>query len=133
MKRIIRIFFVSLLAIWLAAKLIGGFSYEGGPQTLILAAAAFTVINIFIRPLLRLFFLPLNILTLGLFSWVVNVLVLYLLVLIISQVNIQAFDFPGFSRQGFIIPAMHLTFLATLIVSSFVISGISGFFNWLAT
>lgn len=133
MKRIIRIFFISLLAIWLAAKIIGGFSYEGGSQTLILAAAAFTVINIFIRPLLRLFFLPLNVLTLGLFSWVVNVLVLYLLVLIIPQVNIQAFDFPGFSRQGFVIPAMRLTFLTTLIVSSFVISGISGFFNWLAT
>lgn len=133
MKRILRIFFIGLLALWLTEKVAEGFSLSGGLQTLVLAAAAFTLLNLFVRPILRLFFLPLNIITLGLFSWVVNVLVLYLLVLIIPQIKIQAFDFPGFSQVGFVIPPLHFTFFLTLVLSSFIISFIAGFFNWLAS
>lgn len=132
MKRILRLFFISLLALWLTTKVVAGFSYTGGFQTLILATAAFTLINLFIRPILRLFFLPLNFLTLGLFSWVVNVAILYILVLIIPQIKISAFDFPGFSWEGFTIPAVHLSFWLVLIITSFVISFISSFLNWLA-
>ena len=132
MKRVLRIFLISLLALWLTAQLVAGFSYEGGFQTLILAAGAFTALNLLVRPILRLFFLPLNLLTLGLFSWVVNIAVLYLLILIIPQIKITPFDFVGFSRQGFTAPAMHFSFLATLVLSSFAISFISSFLNWLA-
>lgn len=132
MKRILRIFLISILALWLTAKLVQGFSYGGGNETLVGAAAAFTGINLFIRPILRLFFLPLNLLTLGLFSWVVNVLVLYILILLISQIKISAFDFPGFGWRGFAIPPMYVSFLFSLIISSFVISFISSFLNWLA-
>lgn len=132
MKRVLRLFFISLFALWLTPKLVAGFSYSGGFQTLVWAAGIFTLINLFVRPFLRLFFLPLNILTLGLFSWAANVLVLYLLMLIVQQIKIVAYDFPGFSWQGFTIPPMHLSFLFALIISSFVISFISSFLNWLA-
>lgn len=132
MKRILRIYLISLFALWLTAQVVGGFSYEGGFQALMVAAGAFTLINLFIRPILRLFFLPLNVLTLGLFSWLINVLILYLLVLLIPQIKISAFDFVGFSREGFIIPNMHMSFFFTLVISSFVISFASSFLNWLA-
>ncbi|MDP3998840.1 MAG: phage holin family protein [bacterium] len=132
MKRILRIFLISVFALWLTARLIDGISIEGGNQTLFFAAAVFTAINLFIRPLLRLLFLPLNLLTLGMFSWVANLLVLYLLVLIVPQVKISPFDFPGFLWSGFTVPAMHLNFIFALAVSSFLISFISSFLNWLA-
>lgn len=132
MKRILRIFLISIFALWLTSKLVQGFSYGGSNETLVGAAAAFTAINLFVRPILRLFFLPLNLLTLGLFSWVVNVLVLYILTLIIPAIKITAFDFPGFSWQGLILPTMHFNLLFAFVVSSFVISFISSFLNWLA-
>lgn len=132
MKRVLRLFFISLFALWLAPKLVTGFSYSGGFQTLAWAAGIFTLINLFVRPFLRLFFLPLNILTLGLFSWAANVLVLYLLMLVVHEIKIVAYNFPGFSWQGFTIPSMYISFLFALIISSFVISFISSFLNWLA-
>lgn len=132
MKGLIRSFFISFYSLWLTPNVVLGFSYSGGIRTLFLAAAAFTGINLFIRPIIRLFFLPLNLLTLGLFSWIVNVLVLYILIRLISQIKIVAFDFPGFSWSGFVIPPMHLSFIFALIVSSFVISFIFSFLNWLA-
>lgn len=132
MKGLIRTFFISLYSLWLAPSVVLGFSYSGGTRTLVLAAAAFTAINLFVRPIIRLFFLPLNLLTLGFFSWMVNVIVLYILITLIPQIKIVAFDFPGFSGNGFIIPPMHLSFIFALIASSFVISFISSFLNWLA-
>lgn len=132
MKRVLRLFLISFVALWLTAQVIKGFIYTGGFPTLVLAAAVFTIINLLVRPILRLFFLPLNLITLGLFSWIINVLALYLLVLVIPQIKISAFDFPGYGWQGFLIPAMHLNFFLTLVVSSFFISLTASFLNWLA-
>ncbi|MBI4100218.1 phage holin family protein [Candidatus Microgenomates bacterium] len=132
MKKVLRLFFISLLALWLTSELITGFTYRGGLTTLIWAAGIFAAMNLFVRPLLRLFFLPLNVVTMGFFSWVVNIIVLYLLTIVVTQVKVRPFDFPGMNYQGFTVPAMHIGFLGAFVVATFTISFIESFFNWLA-
>jgi len=59
--------------------------------TLLLAGFVLAVVNTFIRPVLLIFTLPINVLTLGLFTLVVNALVLLI---------VQALV-PGFGGLGF--------------------------------
>lgn len=132
MKPIIRAFLVNLLALYLLNRLVSGFAYSGGFQTLVLAALALAVINFIIKPLVKLFFLPLNILTLGLFSLVINASMIYLLTLIIRQIKIYPWQFPGISYQGFNVPPIAFNFVATLIICAFTVSFVSAVFNWLA-
>lgn len=131
MKRFLRSFLITLLTLWLTTKIVLGFLYTGGFQTLFLATIAFTFINFFLKPLAKLFFLPLTLLTLGLFSWAINVGMLYLLTIIVTQIKVNAWQFPGFSFQGFIIPKIYFSYFLTLILTSFVISFFSTFFRWL--
>lgn len=131
MKPIIRAFLVNLLALYLLSRLISGFTYSGGFQTLVLAALALAIINFIIKPLVKLFFLPLNILTLGLFSLVINTGMIYLLTLIIRQIKIYPWQFPGISYQGFSAPPVTFNFVTTLIICALIISLISAIFNWL--
>lgn len=84
-------FLVSGLVIMLGAYIIPGVSVDGYLAALI-AALATGLVNAVIRPLLILFTLPLNILTLGLFTFVINAL----LVLLVSAIV------PGFSVDGFL-------------------------------
>jgi putative membrane protein len=58
-------------AFWCAELLIDGISFSG-PFNLIIAAIVFGLVNALIRPVLALLTLPLTVLTLGLFSLVVN-------------------------------------------------------------
>lgn len=71
--------FSNTVGIFAAAQLIRGFSFTGGFQELLIAAAILGLINIFLRPLLKLLFGPFIILTLGLFSIVINAGLLLLL------------------------------------------------------
>ena len=64
-------------ALYVAAWLLTGITYGDSGWTLLIAAAVFTLVNMWLRPIVRLLSLPFIILTLGLFLFVVNVLMLY--------------------------------------------------------
>jgi putative membrane protein len=70
MRLIIRLL-VSALAVLIAARLIPGIEVNGYKGALI-AAVVLGLFNVTIRPVILLLTLPLNLLTLGLFSWVIN-------------------------------------------------------------
>lgn len=80
---------VSALAIGIAAYLIPGI--EVTLVGALVLAVVLGIINVFLKPIINLLTLPLNILTLGLFSLVVNAL----LIMLAGQVV------PGFTVEGF--------------------------------
>ncbi|TSC54147.1 MAG: putative membrane protein [Microgenomates group bacterium LiPW_31] len=131
-KKYLRLFLINLVSFWLVAKLVGGVNYSGGFQTLAWAALALMIVNLTVRPLINLLLLPINLITLGAFRWLVNVLALYLVTLVVPQLKISAFLFPGFNYQGFIIPPVYLAIFWVLVIASFLISLITSFFLWLA-
>jgi putative membrane protein len=77
MKFLIRLL-VNAAALWVAAAIIPGISYEGDWLSLLLVALVFGVLNAFVRPILDLLTCPLLILTLGLFTLVLNAVMLLL-------------------------------------------------------
>lgn len=121
-----------MVAIWVTNQLLPGFYYSGGFRTLLLGAVGLMFINLAIIPLLKIMFLPLNLLTLGLFTWVVNVIGLYLLTSLIPAYKILPYNFPGATLGGVIIPAASLNVLYVAIVASFLIGFISHFLQWLS-
>lgn len=131
MKALLKIFLFSLSSLWLTAKIIDGFKITGGMETYLASGVALAIIYFFVRPILRLFFLPINLLSLGLLSWVINVAILYLLTLVIPQIKISPWQFAGFSYQGFVIPPYYFSQIATFIVVSLVLSFIINFLGWL--
>lgn len=60
------------LGIFLAAKFVPGVEFTGSIKTLLIIGVVFGLINFFIKPILKAIALPLRILTLGLFSLVIN-------------------------------------------------------------
>jgi putative membrane protein len=81
---------INAAALYLTALLLPGISLRGIGPTLI-AAAILGVVNAVIRPILLLFTLPLNILTLGFFTFVINALMLLLTSAVV----------PGFAVRDF--------------------------------
>ncbi len=80
--------------------------------TLILASLVLTLLQAVVKPVLKIFFLPINIVTLGLFSLVINVFILWL----------ATFLVPGLQISPMILLGVRLGKFGTLLVVSFIIS-----------
>ena len=63
---------VTALGLYAAVQLVPGIDYEGGWTTLAGMALVFGLINAFVRPILTVLSCPLILLTLGLFTLVLN-------------------------------------------------------------
>jgi putative membrane protein len=67
---------MNTIAIMLAVKFVEGIHYSGEWWGILLVGLLFGLVNTFIRPLVRLFTFPLLILTLGIFTFVINAMML---------------------------------------------------------
>lgn len=67
---------MNTISIMLAVKFVPGISYSGKWWGILLVSVLFGLVNIFIRPLVKLFTFPLLILTLGIFTFIINAMML---------------------------------------------------------
>lgn len=82
-------------AVFITINFVPGIIVSGGWTTILLVALAWSVITMVIRPVLQILTLPINIISIGLFSFVLNALLFW---------GIE-FVVPGFDVQGFV-PAL---------------------------
>jgi putative membrane protein len=82
-------------ALWIAAALVPGLEFTGGPGRLLLLAAVFGLVNSTLRPLLAILTCPLIVVTLGLFTLVINAVMLLVTGRLSESWNL------GFTVSGF--------------------------------
>ncbi|MDA0333949.1 MAG: phage holin family protein [bacterium] len=63
---------INAAALWAAAQFVDGVNLSGDPLDVVIVAAIFGLVNTFIKPVVLLLSLPALLLTLGLFTFVVN-------------------------------------------------------------
>jgi putative membrane protein len=92
---------INTLAVVVATVILGGHIHYGKSADLIWAALLLGILNAFVRPILMLLALPLLIFTLGLFTLVINALLLYFVGWLMgSHFRVDSF---GFAFLGAII------------------------------
>jgi len=92
-SHIIFLFFSNIVAFLIADYFIDGFSVSLNLKGLAMAALIFTLINIFVRPILKLILSPIVFLTLGLGIILVNALTLFILDLLSTDITISYTSF----------------------------------------
>jgi putative membrane protein len=101
MKLLLRLA-INAAALWIAAYFIHGIHIRGGLWALLIVAIVFGLVNALIKPIVKFFAFPFILLTLGLFTLVINT-VLFGLTALLTQ---------GLDIDG-VVPA----FLGSLVVS----------------
>jgi putative membrane protein len=108
--RLILNWLLSALAVWIVSRFVPGI-YVSGPVAALIAALAIGLINATIGFVLKILTFPLTILTLGLFWFVINALMLELASALV----------PGFEVRGFF----------AAFVGAIVLSIVSSVLHWL--
>ena len=107
-----------------------GFTFVGANDRVV-AALIFAAFYLFLRPALKLLSIPLNLATFGLFSLIINVLLLYLLTFVVNGFEIIPFNFIGASFAGFNIPAVYLSSFFSAAVAAIAVSFFSSILFWI--
>lgn len=100
--------FINALAFYITSYIIPGVVI-GGWQTLLVIAVVWGILTVVIKPILVILTLPINILTLGLFTFVINA------ILLLMMSNIV----PGFHIAGF----------GTALLAAIVLTIVNGFLS----
>lgn len=69
---------INAAALWIATRIVSGITASSDPVTFLAVALVFGLLNALVGPLLKILTCPLMILTLGLFTFVINAVILLL-------------------------------------------------------
>ncbi len=81
----------NVVALFVATWILSGIGYGDQWWTLFIAAAVFTIVNAWVKPILAILSLPFIVVTLGLFYFLINVLMLYITHWIVPDFEIATF------------------------------------------
>ncbi|KKU01835.1 MAG: Membrane protein [Candidatus Amesbacteria bacterium GW2011_GWB1_47_26] len=132
LRLLLRSVAINLASVYLAAQILSGvITYVGGYQTLLLASLAIALVNLFVRPVINLLLLPIHLVTLGIFRWIANLVTLYLVTLMVPNLQIHAFTFPGLDLKYVIIPSMYFTAFGAFVVATITLTFTFHLIYWL--
>jgi putative membrane protein len=81
----------NVVALFVAAWLLSGVTYGDEWWTLLIAAAVFTVVNAWVKPVVAVLSIPFIVVTLGIFYFLINVLMLYVTDWVVPDFEIRTF------------------------------------------
>ena len=129
MKHIARMFFFNTFSLWFTSQILPTIILPKGWQPLLSIGLVLTILSTLVSPLVKILLIPINFMTLWFLSWIVHAIILYLLTILVPEVQIVPWTFPGGSYGGFVVPPVHLTFPFALILTSLVIAFFTGLFQ----
>ncbi|HZQ30095.1 MAG TPA: phage holin family protein [Patescibacteria group bacterium] len=131
MKSLLRLSIENALSLFLLTLFLSGVKVSGGWESFILDGVILALVYKILKPIISIITLPLNLLTMGGFRFITNVLVFYFATKIASNITISAFTFPGASFSGFIIPQIYFNTLFAYFAAAFFQSLFVSAIEWL--
>lgn len=131
MKTFLRHIFINLAVLYICTLIYSGFTITQNPKTFFIAAFIWLLLNKIVKPIIKLLLLPINLITLNLFSWLVNVATLFLLQIFADGIKIETYQFPGFAQNGFVLPAIFINLFFSYLLTAFLLNTLHTFIVWL--
>ena len=91
MKQLLLRLLINAFALWLAAHIISGIRMKGGIFGLLVVALVFGLVNAIIKPIIKFFSFGFILITLGLFTLVINALMLWLTAGLTDALEVNGF------------------------------------------
>ncbi len=125
MKGITRKLVFYSTALFLVSQIIPGFMLKGEVWGILIAALVLTVAFHLIEPVIRLVFLPINLITLGFFSTIIHAVVFWAALQFLKEYfTIEPWRFSGweFSPLGITVAPLNIGVIATIFIVAFLVS-----------
>jgi uncharacterized membrane protein YvlD (DUF360 family) len=131
MKLLLKKYFVITLSLFLLTQIISAITIQGGWKSLFYSSFVLTILFYIARPIANLVLLPINILTLNLASWLINILIFFIWTRLTAEVKIESWQFNGLNVGLLVISPISLASWQVILIGGVVITIIVQFLDWL--
>lgn len=121
MRALLKKYLILAGVLYLVKTLIVSFKIEGDIQSYMSAVFILFFIRTLISPIINILILPLNLVTLNLTNWLLQILLIFVWVMIIPQVTVTFWDVPAVNFGSVNLSSMHLSWLPVFIIVSLTI------------
>ncbi len=132
LRLLLRSIAINLAGVYIATQILGGvITFVGGYKTLIMAAVVIAIVNLFVKPVVNLLLLPIHLVTLGIFRWIANLITLYIVTIVVPNLQIHPFVSPGMNLKYLIVPPVHFSAFGAFLVATLVLTITFHLLYWL--
>lgn len=131
MKFIIKKYLVSTFSLFILSQIIPAFSIQGGWYGLFYASFILSLFFYILRPILNIILFPINLITLNLSSWIIQIAIFYVWTVIVAQVKIASWFFPGINFGLITLSAGNLVKWQVIIVLAVLFILITRILDWI--
>ncbi|OGD86937.1 hypothetical protein A2164_01845 [Candidatus Curtissbacteria bacterium RBG_13_35_7] len=129
MKHYIKSFILTIATVYIVYNLVPTISFGQDPKNIVYFIGGLWLISQIINPIFSIVLLPINLLTFGLVSFILNTVFVYVLTNYLPNFTISAYDFPGAEIDGIIFPPISFTSVMTIILVSLIITLLQKLFH----
>lgn len=130
MKFILKKYLLATASIYILMQFVPAVTIAGSWQTLFFASFILSIGLFVLQPIVNLFLLPLNLVTLNLSSWIVYIATFYVWTLLIPSIKIGNWHIAGFKIATITVSEFNLVKWQVTIVSAFLFIIINKVLNW---
>lgn len=122
MRHYLKQLIIAAIAFYSAYTLIPTISVGEDPRNILIVIGGILLVSLVIHPIFSIILLPINLLTFGLVTFILNVALIFALIQFLPTFSITSYDFPGANIGGFIIPAAKLSQITTILAAAIIIT-----------
>ncbi len=131
MKSLFRHYIITIFVLGIVDYGVSGISISGGIKTYLIASLVLMLLNMFVKPIIKIVLLPISVVTLGLTGIFINSFLLFVLDRFVNEITVSAWKFSGIGVAGYSIPAIEFGIIPTYIICAVMISFLISFLRWL--
>jgi len=114
MKKFLKFTLLFYFSLYTVNELVGNLNFANGVNTIFQVSLILTLFELILKPILKILLLPINILTLGLFRIIIDVVGLYLALFFINTFQVNNFSLWGYNFFGI------LAIIGTSVIINFI-------------
>lgn len=131
MKFILKRYLLTVVSIFITAQIIPAFSLNNGWYGLFYGSFILSIFFYIIAPILNLIMLPINLITLNLSSWIVQIIIFYLWTIVVAQMKITPWQFSGLHIGPIILSSVNLIKWQVIIILAIIFIILNKLLNWI--
>ncbi len=124
MRHILKSILITIATVYIAFTLVPTIDLGTDPTNILVFIGGLWVISQVVSPIFSVVLLPVNLLTFGLLSLVLNVAFVFALMNFVPGFVVKAYNFPGVNIEGIVLPSYYFTQILTVILLALTITTI---------
>lgn len=122
MRHYFKSILITIASLYITKSLIPTISVGSEPKNYAMVFLGLWLISQIINPIFSLVLLPINLITFGLVSFLLNVAFVFALINFLPNFSVAAFQFPGAQIDGVILPSIYFNEIGTILLVAAVIT-----------